>query len=86
VNTEEAQQFCRQIMEESENAGKRYGPIKSRHELLGIMHEEFSEVCDAIHHNKSKDQLVEELIQLAAMCLRGAIEVELKPKEHYALR
>jgi hypothetical protein len=47
--------------------------IVSIEKKLGLLGEEFGEVCRAINDNEGKERLIEELIQLAAVAV-GIIE------------
>ena len=62
------------MINEVHRAASLRGHIRSRHELLGILHEEWAEVCDVIHTNGPDESLRKELVQLGAMCLRAAYE------------
>ena len=67
-------EMANDMVNEVHRAATLHGCIRSRHELLGIMHEEWAEVCDVIHHNGPDESLRKELVQLGAMCLRAAKE------------
>ena len=49
---------------------KGYGAWLSRHEILGILQEEYIETVDAVHDGEL-DELKEELIDLAVGCMFG---------------
>lgn len=48
-----------------------HGPIKSTHELYGLLHEETFEVFDAIRGNASEGPIITELYDVITVCLRG---------------
>ncbi|WP_163192579.1 MazG nucleotide pyrophosphohydrolase domain-containing protein [Clostridium thermarum] len=49
---------------------KGYGSFVSRHEILGVMTEEFKEFVDAVH-SKNYDEMREEIMDLAVGCIFG---------------
>ncbi|WP_139904488.1 MazG nucleotide pyrophosphohydrolase domain-containing protein [Clostridium thermarum] len=49
---------------------KGYGSFASRHEILGVMTEEFKEFVDAVH-SKNYDEMREEIMDLAVGCIFG---------------
>jgi hypothetical protein len=51
-------------------AEKGYGTFTSRHEILGVITEEYKEVVDAVH-SKSNSDLEEELIDIAVGAIFG---------------
>lgn len=66
------------VQAEYEKATHEYGPIKSLHEGYAILAEELDEVCDEVRHkHPDPAHLLEELIQLAAMCERVATDLGL---------
>jgi hypothetical protein len=54
---------------------KHATPIRSKHEGLAILEEEFLEVREEVFHGKDPKKLMQELIQLAAMCQRMAEDI-----------
>lgn len=52
-------------------ADRSHGPIKSRHELYGLLHEEAFEVFDAIREDRVDDRIASELIDTMVVCVRG---------------
>ena len=63
----------REILAEALRAQERYGPMRSTHEALGVLLEEFIELQDAIRAN-DLPQVRKEAIQLSAVALRLAAE------------
>jgi hypothetical protein len=70
-----------EIMEEAHRAGILFPPMHSPHEAEAVIREEFDEYWDEVKkHNTSKPdrdtrpRQREELIQLAAMCVRAIID------------
>lgn len=51
-----------------------HGPIRSMHEALGIIYEEWDEFTDAVRANDPDNQ-AEELVQIGAMCFRALLDV-----------
>lgn len=51
----------------------KHGPLKSVHEGLGVMYEEFDEYTDAVRAN-DPDNIAEELVQIAAVAIRALID------------
>ena len=65
--------FVRLITEELDNAYAKHGSEPwSRHEFYAIFLEEVDELWDDIKADKPLDELLHELVQVAAMCLRYA--------------
>lgn len=66
-------QFFADIQAEVDRAyGKHGQELWNRHEFFGILLEEVDELWDTIKQNQSSQRLYEELVQVAAMCLRFA--------------
>jgi len=63
------------VLKEIENAENRYGAFASSHEALGVLTEEVFELTGAIQKNSAVG-IYEESIQVAAVCLRLAAQVE----------
>lgn len=59
------------ILAEAYRAERTYGEIRSTHEGLGVLVEEFDELKNAIHVN-DRGQVYAEAIQVAAVALRLA--------------
>lgn len=63
--------FVKLISAEAVSAVEKHGNAKwGRHEFYGILKEEVDELWEAIKKNHSQEKLEEELIQVAAVCLR----------------
>ena len=83
------------IMEEVQRAGLLFAPMNSPHEAMAVILEEYQEYqLEVFKHNTSKPdrdtrpRQREELIQLAAMCMRAILDTIDKPDfyEDYAAR
>lgn len=59
------------VVREAARAESRFGTLRSTHEALGVLLEEFDELKDAIHRN-SREDIRKEAIQVAAVALRLA--------------
>lgn len=65
--------FIKLVSDEVDRAIKKHGNHQwSRHEFYGIILEEVEEMWDAIKRNDLDEHLLEEMVQVAAMCLRFA--------------
>lgn len=73
--------FDAMVVAEQERGLVRFGPYRSRHEMLGVLYEEFDEVCDAVRHNESDEHLLKELVQVAAIARRAATDLGLLPND-----
>lgn len=69
-------EICEEIESEVERAEARYGPFASSHEGLGVLTEEYKELCDAIHSNDI-DAIIREAIQMSAVSRRLAVSMTL---------
>ena len=76
-----------EIMEEVQRAGLLFAPMNSPHEANSIIKEEYDEYWDEVKkHNRMKPdrdtrpRQSEELIQLAAMCMRAILDTIDKEK------
>jgi NTP pyrophosphatase (non-canonical NTP hydrolase) len=49
---------------------KGYGTFSSRHEILGVVTEEYKEFIDAVH-SKDYENMKEELLDIAVACVFG---------------
>jgi NTP pyrophosphatase (non-canonical NTP hydrolase) len=49
---------------------KGYGTFSSRHEILGVITEEYKEFVDAVH-SKDYDEMKSEIMDLAVGCIFG---------------
>src|SRR5713226_5860293 len=76
-------EFIDAVTNEAARAGAIHAPMHSPHEALGVIREEYAEFEQRVYqHNpvKGRDcrpQMREELIQLAAMCLRAIRDLDL---------
>ncbi len=71
--------FLELVREEIESARRKHGNIRSAHEGLGILEEEFWEIKQEIfkrHHDKKA--MLQELVQVAAMCAKMAEDLKLE--------
>lgn len=67
--------FLKMVRDEISRSRELHGDLHSAHEALGVMMEEWSEVKREIYNKKlDKGKLLEELVQLAAMCGKTAID------------
>lgn len=70
--------FLQLVEAEVERSRLKHGDLKSAHELLGVLDEEFFEVKLEIYKQKiDKEALLKELVHLAAMCCKYSIDGEL---------
>ena len=53
-------------------------PYNSRHETLGIITEEYTELCNAICNDESHEEFSEELMDVAVACIFGIYSLEQK--------
>jgi hypothetical protein len=59
-----------QLLQELHRAGDKHPPIRSIHELWGILDEEVEEFKDAVRSD-DRALALEELVQIGAMAMRG---------------
>lgn len=69
--------FQRVIDELARARGKHPRPCHSRHEGFAVLLEEVEEVKEAVFRNHSDEDLVAELVQVAAMAIRMAEDLGL---------
>lgn len=63
--------FMERITNEVDRAYEKHGDAQwGRHEFYGVILEEFDEMWDAIKDDEPQGRVIEELVQVAAMCLR----------------
>lgn len=62
-------------------AEKRYGKYASPHEIAGVLQEEFTEAIEALHKN-DWTAFRDELMDIAAVCLRGASETTIREEKN----
>ena len=56
---------------ELDRAYNKHGALPwGRHEFFGILYEEVDELWDAIKQDLPREELLKELVQVAAMCVR----------------
>lgn len=68
--------FQKLVEHNLDDARKQHGPIKSMHEGLAILLEEFEEFKQEVFKkNVDKNAILKEVAQLAAMCQRFAEDV-----------
>jgi len=58
------------------------GAYISRHEILGILTEEYQEVVEAIHLGKLNTEVIHELKDLAFACIWGIVSIKAGATEH----
>lgn len=76
--------FANAMESELNNAREKWGPQKSAHESYAVILEELDEFWDEVKKKKSersKEKMLAELIQVAAMCQRAAEDLRLIPSE-----
>jgi NTP pyrophosphatase (non-canonical NTP hydrolase) len=67
------QKFMDAIAAELDKAYTKHGMEQwGRHEFYAILLEEVDEVWDDVKHNSPQEQLMAEVVQVAAMCFRYA--------------
>lgn len=65
--------FLKLMSDEVDRAIKKHGDDRwTRHGFYGVILEEFEEMWDAIKCDDPDEHLLEEMVQVAAMCLRFA--------------
>ena len=85
-----AQEVAEEIVTEASRASALFPPMNSPHEASAVIREEFDEYWDEVKkHNTSKPdrdtrpRQREELIQLAAMCIRAITDtIDIKPVKY----
>ena len=80
--------LANEIIAEAHRAGTLFAPMNSPHEAMAVILEEYTEYqLEVFKHNTSKPdrdtrpRQREELIQLAAMCMRAILDTIDSPKE-----
>lgn len=64
-----------EIAEEADRAVKKHGQYNSLHEAYGVLVEEVAEFFEEVRKKRSKrnrDNIRQELVQIAAVCLKAA--------------
>lgn len=72
------EQFNQAILKEYMRASEKFGPFRSPHEGIAVIHEEFEELWGEIKKKQTDRSLVlmrEECIQLGAMALRFLVDL-----------
>ena len=70
--------FEGRMRDELERSRQLHGPQNSPHESYGIILEELDEFWDEVKKkNPDKQNMLEELVQIAAMCQRAAEDLDL---------
>lgn len=65
------EEFLANMLESLDKAYDKHGKDQwSRHEFYGILKEEVDEVWDAIKNDEPIENVIEELTQVACVCLR----------------
>lgn len=64
----------KEILRRIDHANKRYGPLRSSHEGLGVALEEWNELQDAVKSNVPSD-IAWECLDLAAVLIRMAEQI-----------
>jgi len=71
VRLQKRYDLFQKIGEELDRAYARHGDLPwGRHEFFGILFEEVDELWDDIKADAPREQLMKELVQVAAMCFR----------------
>lgn len=76
----------RSVAKEIEYARAHHSSVRNLHEAYGVIAEEFREFEIEVFKNASKhpnrnSRAREELIQIAAMCFRAIVDLDLQPEE-----
>jgi len=80
---EHRRQFLAAMMAELDHAYAKHGARPwSRHEFYAVMKEEVDEVWDAIKSDAPMPEVLKEVMQIAAVCLRFAETPEAYQGEH----
>ncbi len=75
-------EFPRKVYTELVGATARFGPINSSHEAYAVILEELDEFWDIVKgprdiKGKDREKALKELVQIAAMCWRAAVDLDL---------
>ncbi len=74
--------FNELVWSDLQRARSIHGPIRSKHEGIAVIEEEFLELREQVFFSKDKRKLLQELIQTAAMCQRMAEDIGLITEEN----
>lgn len=70
----------KRIINEAFSAHEKFGPYSSTHELAAVLKEEYEEFWDLVktskQDGKNKEEMIKELIQIAAVSFRAVQELE----------
>jgi len=78
VETEPATLFVKDVLEELRRAQASHAPMGTVHEASAVIREEFDEFWEEVKHKQhDKGALRCELVQVAAMCLRAVVDLDL---------
>ena len=87
TKTEQLENIAAEAVEEASRAATLFAPMNSPHEAMAVILEEYTEYqLEVFKHNTSKPdrdtrpRQREELIQLAAMCMRAILDTIDKEK------
>lgn len=75
-----AQEFLDMTASELRRAMLKHAPLNSHHEAYAVILEELDEYWDEVRkraENRDPADMLTELIQVAAMCARAAVDLEL---------
>lgn len=75
--------FSELVWSELQIARSKHGPIRSKHEGLAVIEEEFLELREQVFFARNPRELLHELIQLGAMCERMAHDLNLVVEENF---
>ena len=65
-----------EVITEAKKSFRKYGHFNSTHEVYGVLKEEVDEFFDAVKANLQKEHHIQELIQIAGICIRCIDELE----------
>lgn len=79
ISTQEIEVGIRKLIDKLDErlAEKGRGTFSSRHEILGILTEEYLETCEAVH-NKRDGEISDELLDVAVAAVFGMICIDSK--------
>lgn len=74
--------FNELVWSELQIARAKHGPIRSKHEGIAVVEEEFLELRNEVFFSKNQRDMLHELVQLGAMCQRMAEDLQLLTAEN----
>ena len=75
---DELPDFVKMVYREMDDATEKFGPLASPHEAYAVMQEELDEFWDLVKEKRaSGPEALHELVQIAAMAYRTAIDERL---------